>query len=60
MTVFSDILARAADALPALAQMSLQGAVLIAAGAGAAAAVRPAHGPGGALRPAGCCRRRGF
>ena len=31
MTVFSDILARAADALPALAQMSLQGAVLIAA-----------------------------
>ena len=31
MMVFSDILARAADALPALAQMSLQGAVLIAA-----------------------------
>ncbi len=31
MTVFSDILARVAEALPALAQMSLQGAVLIAA-----------------------------
>lgn len=31
MTVFSDILARVAETLPALAQMSLQGAVLIAA-----------------------------